>query len=130
MIDRFFVFITERTFAKRLIVEIFRAQVDDRTRLSSPSLSLFHAGRDKLPFAAARYPFHEQVRQTDTVEHVMRTHPLVTVVELQVEEGENVFVEDVQYTAIAPLRVPSWSTLTAVLFSWRIQGITPELVFL
>ncbi|MNI33227.1 hypothetical protein D3C73_871650 [compost metagenome] len=46
--------------------------------------------------AACFNGFHEQVGQADAVEDVMGAHPLVAVVQLQVEEGENVFMEHVE----------------------------------
>ncbi|MNX45919.1 hypothetical protein D3C86_764450 [compost metagenome] len=51
---------------------------------------------EQIPFVTVLNSFHEQIGKADPVEHVMRSHTLIPVVQLQVEEGENVFMENVE----------------------------------
>ncbi|MNJ46343.1 hypothetical protein D3C77_414710 [compost metagenome] len=51
---------------------------------------------EQIPLAASFDRFHVQVRDADAVEHIVGTHTLVTVIQLQIEESEDIFMENIQ----------------------------------
>ncbi|MNJ37851.1 hypothetical protein D3C77_326870 [compost metagenome] len=95
MVNSFLVSLTEFAAAYFFVVEIFQPK---RTAvLILPAHRLLHFMRaEQVPFAASLDGFHVEVREADAMEYIMRAHPLVAVVQLQVEESENILVEHVQ----------------------------------